>query len=378
MDSPRFFYKEALAAAQSGWSVAFVAIGSDSTPRRSAGVLTLPVAPSASRLKFKCSAHALWLAFRVRPRLVHVHDLQSLLVGRLLKLMIGCELVYDATEDFPLVHPINMGLRGAKARVASLVLSGYERLLTRGAGAVVAVDELIAGRFEKWGRYTRVVRNLSRKHVSTLQPPPRLRTLFGGFTFVYLGQMGHQTAGFELLHAHEYLTRRHPEARLLLVGGFADASYETAFRAEMRRLELQESVVLVEAVSYELVSSYLSCATVGLVTYPRDNNYGDRCRWTHKLCDYLAAGLPMLASDFEGLRSVLKPLGCARFAGPSDPGSIADTMAAFIEDPEATRDMADRCRAAYERELNWDVEQLRLLEVYAALLGSPVAVGGEL
>ncbi len=109
-------------------------------------------------------------------------------------------------------------------------------------------------------------------------------------------------------------------------------------------------------------------------------NYGDRVQWPHKLCDYVAAGLPMLASDLTGLRSVLGPLRIAHFAEPGDPDSIAEAMERFLNSPEKTAEMADRCRRAYQRELNWEAEQARLLGVYEGLLGpvsSEVLTGGR-
>lgn len=306
---------------------------------------------------------------------MQVHDLQTLLVARVLKAFLRCRLVYDAPEDYPLIYPKNLGLGARPAKVFSWLVDTFERLLTRGADAVVTVDELIAERFIGWGRPTEVVRNLTPKEIAAQKDPaPELEVLAGRPVFVYLGEVGPQVAGFEILEACAQVRERHPELAVLLLGGFEDDEYATAFQARVASLDLIDSIVTVPPVPYRRVFSYLARSTVGMLLYARDENYGDRCRWTHKLCDYLAAGLPMLASDLAGLRSVLEPLAIARFADAGAPPSVAEAMERFLDSPDETAAMAERCRRAYQQELNWESERGRLLRIYDRLLGAAASL----
>jgi glycosyltransferase involved in cell wall biosynthesis len=370
LDSPRGLHKEATAAAEAGWLVTLIGVGGGCSYWR--GVRRIGISEPSSRLRLQRAWQVFLRARALNPRLVHVHDLQTLLAGRLLKALSGCRLVYDAPEDYPLVYPKNLGLHGRQARLMSRVVDTFERAFTRKADAVITVDELIAERFVGWGRSTTVVRNLTPQEIATRGDlPPELVALTGRPIFVYLGEVGPKIAGLEILEACARVRESHPEAAALFVGGFSDENYASAFRTRVTRLDLTGSIVTLPAVPYRSVFAYLRHSTVGLVLYGRNNNYGDRCRWTHKLCDYLAAGLPMLASDFVGLRSVLEPLGIARFADPGKPLSVAKAMEQFLDAPAETAAMAERCRRAYELELNWESERRRLLGVYEGLLGDP-------
>ncbi len=244
IDSPRALHKEATAAAEAGWSVALVGIGDDRSCWQ--GVRRIGIRRPSSRLRLASAARAVLRARDLRPRLIHVHDLQTLLAARALKAVMGYRLVYDAPEEYPIVYPKNLGLRGRPARVASWMTSILERVLTRGADAVLTVDELIAEHFVAWGRPTQVVRNLTPTGFAAAgDSPPELAALAGRPVFVYLGEVGPQVAGFEILDACAQVQKTHPELAVLFLGGFSDEDYAQAFNARVARLDLTGSIVTV-------------------------------------------------------------------------------------------------------------------------------------
>lgn len=376
LHSPRFLYKEGVSACRAGWSVAIVGPSRVRVPTVIEGVRAYPVRASSSKLRLRATVQIALAARRIRPRAVHAHDLPTLLVGDLLRRRYGCRLIYDANEDRPLVHPRNLGLPHSLAILLRLLLSAYERFLTRRAEAVLTVDEVIASRFRGWGRTTTVVRNMSWRLNRKSEPrPPELDRYAGRPIFIYLGQISQQVAGLQTLEAMRIVSQHRPDAVLVVLGGYRDDAYAATFKAAAQRAGISESVVVLPSVPYPDVAGYLVASTVGLITYGPRDNYGDRARWPHKLCDYLAAGLPMIATDFAGLRGVLGPLGVARFVNPVDSGSIAEAMLAYLNDPHQTRAMAERCTMAHRSGLSWDNEQARLLAVYRGALGPPGDAG---
>ena len=91
----------------------------------------------------------------------------------------------------------------------------------------------------------------------------------------------------------------------------------------------------------------------------------------NKLFESLAAGVPVVASDFPAMREIVArdpdgPLGA--LCDPTDPRSIAAALRSVLDvSPEARADLRARClRAAHER-WNWETEGARLAELYAEL-----------
>ncbi len=91
----------------------------------------------------------------------------------------------------------------------------------------------------------------------------------------------------------------------------------------------------------------------------------------NKLFESLAAGVPVVASDFPGLRRILidDPLGpLGALCDPTDPASIARAIRSILDrPPEERAALRARCRrAAFER-WNWETEGAKLLALYERL-----------
>ena len=91
----------------------------------------------------------------------------------------------------------------------------------------------------------------------------------------------------------------------------------------------------------------------------------------NKLFESLAAGVPVVSSDFPSRRGIIiddpnGPLGAV--CDPTDPGAIADAIRRVLElEPGARADLRARClRAAHER-WNWETESAKLIALYANL-----------
>ena len=91
----------------------------------------------------------------------------------------------------------------------------------------------------------------------------------------------------------------------------------------------------------------------------------------NKLFEALAAGVPVVASDVAGIRSIVVddpdgPLG--ELCDPTDPASIGRAIVRLLSlSPEARAGLADRCRRAARERWNWETESAKLVELYAEL-----------
>ena len=115
-----------------------------------------------------------------------------------------------------------------------------------------------------------------------------------------------------------------------------------------------------------LVESYAASADVGVSPIlPSCLNY--RYSLPNKLFQYMAAGIPVVASDFRQVRAVVEGSGAGVVVDTTSPNAIAKGIRHVLADPAAAAAMGARGRAAVEDRYNWEVSAAVLREVYARL-----------
>jgi glycosyltransferase involved in cell wall biosynthesis len=84
-----------------------------------------------------------------------------------------------------------------------------------------------------------------------------------------------------------------------------------------------------------------------------------------KLFEYMAAGIPVVASDFPAWRELVGDAGL--LVDPYDVGAIAGAIDTLLDDPQAAEAMGARGRAAVADRYGWEGEAERLLSLYERL-----------
>ena len=82
----------------------------------------------------------------------------------------------------------------------------------------------------------------------------------------------------------------------------------------------------------------------------------------------MAAGLPVIASDFPLWRQIVGDAGCGFLVNPLDPVAIAQAIQWLLENPVEAEAMGKRGHAAVCKSYNWDQEATKLLVLYDRLL----------
>jgi glycosyltransferase involved in cell wall biosynthesis len=149
----------------------------------------------------------------------------------------------------------------------------------------------------------------------------------------------------------------------LIVAGRVDPSLMESLAAEGT---LSDRIDVVGWVDPPAVSALLRQARVGLCVLHPTPAYVESV--PTKLFEYMAAGIPVIASDFRSWRRVVKESGCGLLVDPLDPAAIAQAAVALLSDPEAAHEMGMRGRAEVESRYNWEREGERLVECYEALM----------
>jgi len=114
------------------------------------------------------------------------------------------------------------------------------------------------------------------------------------------------------------------------------------------------------------VSEVLSEAKAGLVVTRPNSNH--KFAYMTKLFEYMAVGIPVIASDFPLWRSIVDGARCGILIEPENPKAMADAILHILENPEKAIEMGRLGRKAVEDQYNWENEEKKLLELYRKLL----------
>jgi glycosyltransferase involved in cell wall biosynthesis len=180
--------------------------------------------------------------------------------------------------------------------------------------------------------------------------------------FAYVGYISEVRNIFGMMTAASHLHQR--DVKLRLVGSFAIPETEQKARSVP---EWSTSVVFEGWASRERVGEILGGVRAGLVVLKPVEH--EMLTLPIKLFEYMAAGLPVIASDFPLWRSIVDGAQCGILVDPLDSEAIARAMQWILDHPERAAEMGRRGRLAVERDYNWQPEADRLIDFYSHKLG---------
>ncbi len=302
------------------------------------------------------SARAISQVRRVDPILIHFHDPELIPAGILLKLL-GYRVIYDVHEDVPRDIKDKYWLPRAFRHVLSWSVGLLEWLGAKLFDGIVSATPKIAGRFPS--RKTIVVQNfpiLSELTISSPVPYEKRKN-----SFVYVGAISELRGAYEMTESIGKLDERY-QVRLELAGPFRPVTLQD----ELRSIPGHDRVNFHGWLNRERVATVLGETKAGLVVLHPTPAYKDA--YPVKMFEYMAAGLPVIASDFPLWRQIVEDARCGILVNPLEPRAIADAMRWILEHPLEAAAMGQRGRNAVEEKYNWIPEEGKLLTLYHTLL----------
>jgi len=305
-----------------------------------------------------------WQVLRVAVRekgdIYHFHDAELVWVALLLRAL-GAPVIYDVHEDLPAQIRskgwVPRWLSGAVAGVAYVA----EKIAGKLLSGIVAATPAIARRFP--AAKTILVQNypvLGELIARGAQPyherPHRV---------IYVGGLTEIRGCFEMVRALELLPST-LEPELVLAGTISPAALEQ----EIRRERGWARVRYVGWQGRHEVARLLGEARAGLVLFhPVPNHVQAQ---PNKMFEYMAAGIPIVASNFPLWREIVEGAGCGLVVDPLDPAAIAQAIAYLLNHPDEAEAMGLRGQRAVRERYNWDTERAKLLSLYRKLADGTV------
>jgi glycosyltransferase involved in cell wall biosynthesis len=298
----------------------------------------------------------------LRPTVLHAHDTNALIPVALAASRLRIPFVYDAHELW-LGRP-----RRDRSRLYFALSQAWYRLVQRvaipRAAAVLTVSPPIVGHLRRHYRLDHVHLVANYPDDAGAVERLELRELPGGEAIdpalpvvLYLGGLMRGRGIEGLVEAMARL----PDVQLVSLGEGPLLAQLRAFAAT-----LGARVTFLPPVPPEMVNAYAASATLGVSPYVPEG-LNNRYSLPNKLFHYMAAGIPVVASDFPQVRAIVQGAGCGVVVDTTRPGAIARGIREVLADPAEAEAMGARGRAAVADRYNWSHAAAALRAAYDAI-----------
>jgi len=358
--------KEASSLLGAGYRVTVVADAAPGLPQREhrdgTDVVRVPrSAPAIPGLRFLLHQWKLARSLREqRPAILHAHDSNALIPVALAARALGIPYVYDA-HDLWLGRP-----RRERSRLyfglSQLTYRLIERLLIPRAAATLTVSPPIVEHLRRRYRLRNVALVPNYPELPDVVAPRDLRGLASLPDLpiaLYLGGLMAGRGLEELVDAVAML----PSVQLVALGEGVLAD-ELRDRAE--GAGAANRVHLLPPVPPDEVIPFAASADLGIspiLPFSLNSQFS----LPNKLFQYMAAGIPVVASDLPQVRAVLDGARCGIVVDTTRPAAIAHAIAEVLADPAEARAMGQRGAHAVAERHRWQISAGILLGVYAEL-----------
>lgn len=355
----RIFHKEAKSLVKAGYDVTLIA--QHEREETIDGVKIINLQKLSNRIARM--TYTTWSAYKKarasNADLYHFHDPELMPMGVLLKLS-GKKIIYDMHENLPKQiknkHWINPKLR----QLLSFLVYGMERILLRGTPVIFAEHSYCKD--YPWVKNFETILNLPL--ANQLLGLGNSSILVDDFSIGYMGGVSNARGSLTTIEALKILQDGGMAPRFECVGPMSD-THSNAILKKCDEYNLNNVTLhgyLPAAKGWQVVGK--CCVGLALL-HPIPNYYES---YPTKIFEYMAMGLPVIASNFPLYRSIIEENNCGMCVNPLDPKAIAAAIEWLIKHPSEAKMMGQRGRKAVEQIYNWDVESAKLVNFYKKLL----------
>lgn len=360
---PRIFHKEMRSLADVGYTMTLLAVHDRHEVVN--GIEVIPFERPRNRVDrmIRLGWCAYRAALRQRADLYHFHDPEFLPWAWLLRRVHKKKVIYDVHEYYPESVLMKTWLPRVLRTPAAWGMRMVQRALCAKLSGVVAVNDDLAARFRAVNPDSISLHNYPRTEMAD-----RLAGLPRGnaATSVYVGGASRDRGYDVLLRAVDLLRGESKEFSCTVVGPVDRTGLCGEALLIERSLVTDGSLRLVGSVPHEEVVGYLAEAAVAWLPWRGTPN--NRLGLPTKLFEYMAAGLPVVASSIGFIRTVIEETGGGDLIPEGDPEALASATFNLLQNPGEAARMGTAGRKAVLERMNWSHEEPKLIRLYQRVL----------
>lgn len=325
--------------------------------------------------QFYLDALLLWTGIRAcwrdKPTVIHAHLHEGVGVGKVLSLLFRVPLVGDLQGSLvgELVQHNFIKPRGA---LHNLFRAAERWLIRWPHHLVLSSDRATEGVTEIADLTVPATVLDDGVDENAFYPPAAHETLRADLglpedktLIAFLGVLSEYQGVGVMLRAAKIVIEQHPDV-VLVVMGYPKIEH---YQAMAQSLGIGDSVLFPGRIPYAQARDYLAACDLGF------SAKADVTEANGKLLNYMAVGLPIVATETRVNRSLLADT--ALYGAVDDDQALADAVCRYLDDPALAARMGEAGRQRVVAELSWTAGGRKLADVYASVTGKKRGVAND-
>ena len=331
-----------------------------------ARIFAFPVSLLSSHVPFNL-LWTVWIVFRAlreKIDLLVVRELPLAFPAYLAAVILRRPILMDMRENYPAA----VRAWGKKklwhyiSRNVSLIKI-YEKFIVRRMDHVFVVVDQQKERLVKSGiPAEKITVNMNTPDAGFLQRASELPNLAKPNNIppvlTYIGALTRHRGIDETLQAVRRVLDRGCSVTFRIVG---EGSHLESIMRQIETLDLNDNVQIESYYPPDRVPDVIYECDIGIVNHLRSEH--TETTISNKLFEYMALGLPVIASDIGPIRTIVEKQQCGILVEPDDIESLSEAIVKLCNSPEMRKEMGKRGRTAVFDRYNWQQASRELLGV---------------
>lgn len=356
----RILNKEAISLVEQGKRVEFYAVGNKNDAPQIQGInfhLTL------QKKKWLRPLNWLFLAQEIiksDAKFYHFHDAELLcLTSFIRKKKPDAVIIYDMHEYFVGQISTKDWLPAMLRKPISNVIKIMEKRMMRFCDGVIYAEKSYQQYFPEYKGITEEILNYP------LQVKRKNAQKESVFTLIYVGDITEDRNIMGMIEVAKLLKERgFIQFQMKLIGPVTE-TLRIKVAKKVKEFSLENMIHFYGRIPYEAIWTHYFSAHVGLCLLKPIPNYKNSM--ATKLYEYMAASLPILASNFPDWSSLLSENNCGLVVDPTDFNQITQLVEQLEGNNKLSQELGINGRKAFERKYSWESQADKLGEFYMNL-----------
>lgn len=356
----RIFFKEAKSLSNNGWDVSFFAVGqNEGYEQIEDHNLTICLLPrNKSKFRFHQWFFLYKKALESDAKYYHFHDPELLLVSWLIKKKKPDVItIYDMHENFPKQIRTKSWIPKLLRLPLSIFIKSTEKIFLNSCDQIIFAETSYKEDYQGLAVNTIDILNYP-LHVeddssekTTMMP-----------TLIYVGDITEDRNIFGMIEViHRVVNKFGCMCCLKLIGPI-EAKLKRKVDQLINDYQLSHLVHWYGRIPYDEIWPHYYQADIGLCLLHPIPNYQNSL--ATKLFEYMAARLPIVASNFPDWEELVHESNCGITIDPLDHNQTAVEIVRLLNNPELLKRHGNSGRKAFEKQFNWSSEEKKLLSIY--------------
>jgi len=342
----RIYLKECRSLSRAGYDVYL--LSKDANLQKDGITFVQCVNPKSSRIIriLRSSSRFFKAAITLDCDVYHFHDPELLPCALKVKKR-GKIVIFDSHEDVPSQILDKHWIPYPFRKLVSSIYKRYESYVVKRLDGIVAATPTIAKKFENRAESIVTINN-----------------------YPIIGDINYHPRNFSELEAKVCYVGGLSEDRGLsvMIKAIQGIPVSLVLAGKYENVEELRSKLNVEYKGYlsrKKIDELYSGVIAGLLLFqPRHNHYHAQ---PIKMYEYMAAGLPIIASNFQYWKEIIEDNGCGICINPESVEELQQAIEYIDKNRGEAQEMGKRGFELVAKRFNWSVEEQKLIEFYGEL-----------